>query len=60
MKGGDPIVNHTQSEKFVPPDIFPDSQNRSQPHPSIGGIIREIDKLCYQIASSLMSQRNGS
>ena len=49
-----------QHPNIVPLDVFPDSQDRSQPHPSVGGTIREMDKLRYQIASSLMSQRNGS
>ena len=49
-----------QNPNVVPPDVFPDSRDRSQPHPSVGGTIREIDKLRYQIESSLMSQRNGS
>ena len=31
-----------------------------KPHSSIGETIREMDKLRYQIASSLMSQINGS
>ena len=49
-----------QYPNVVPPNVFPDSQERSQPHPFVGGTIREMDKLRYQIASSLMSQRNGS
>ena len=49
-----------QHPNVVPPDVFPDSQYGSQPHLYIGETIREIDKLRYQIASSLMSQRNGS
>ena len=48
-----------QHPNVVPPDVFPDSQDRLQPHPSVGGTIREMDKLRYQIALSLMSQRNG-
>ena len=49
-----------QHPNVVPPDVFPNSQDGSQPHLSIGETIREIDKLRYQIASSLMSQINGS
>ena len=49
-----------QHPNVVPPDVFPDSQDWSQPHPSVGGTIKEMDKLRYQIASSLISQRNGS
>ena len=61
IKSNDYIFHKfNQHPNVVPPDVFPDSQDRSQPHHSVGGTIREMDKLRYQIASSLMSQRNGS
>ena len=34
-----------QHPNVVPLDVFPNSQDRSQPHLSVGGTIREMDKL---------------